>query len=90
MRWATERGLPVHRIPGAGRGSVYALTEERDAWLGSTAAVEADAAIEGAITAGEAAKASAAVRSRGWSKIAVAALLVVTSRTTPSRALARG
>lgn len=36
MRWATERGLPIHRIPGAGRGSVYALTEELDAWLGSS------------------------------------------------------
>lgn len=35
MRWASERGLPIHRIPGAGRGSVYALTEELDAWLGS-------------------------------------------------------
>lgn len=33
IRWATERGLPVHRIPGPGRGSVYALTEELDAWL---------------------------------------------------------
>src|SRR5688500_9024791 len=25
--------MPVHRIPGAGRSSVYALTEELDAWL---------------------------------------------------------
>lgn len=25
--------MPVHRIPGTGRGSVYALTEELDAWL---------------------------------------------------------
>jgi tetratricopeptide (TPR) repeat protein len=25
--------MPVHRIPGAGRGSVYALTEELDIWL---------------------------------------------------------
>jgi tetratricopeptide (TPR) repeat protein len=33
IRWATERGMPVHRIPGAGRSSVYALTEELDAWL---------------------------------------------------------
>ena len=33
IRWAAERGMPVHRIPGSGRGSVYALTEELDAWL---------------------------------------------------------
>ncbi len=33
IRWATDRGMPVHRIPGPGRGSVYALSEELDAWL---------------------------------------------------------
>lgn len=33
IRWSTERGLPVHRIPGPGRASVYALREELDAWL---------------------------------------------------------
>ncbi|MEQ8311269.1 MAG: tetratricopeptide repeat protein [Sphingopyxis sp.] len=33
IRWSTERGMPVHRIPGSARGSVYALTEELDAWL---------------------------------------------------------
>lgn len=33
MRWATERGMPVHRSPGPGRGSIYALTGEIDAWL---------------------------------------------------------
>lgn len=33
MRWASERGLPVHRVPGPGRGSVYALEGEVDAWL---------------------------------------------------------
>lgn len=35
MRWAAERGLPVYRTPGAGRGSVHALAEEIDAWLNS-------------------------------------------------------
>ena len=33
MRWANERGLPVHRAPGRGRGSVYAIPAEIDAWL---------------------------------------------------------
>lgn len=28
-----ERGLPVHRVPGAGRGSVFAYREELDRWL---------------------------------------------------------
>src|SRR5258708_5815015 len=32
-RWETERGLPVHRLPGMGRGSVYAFTEELQEWL---------------------------------------------------------
>ena len=25
-RWEKERALPVHRVPGKGRGSVYAFT----------------------------------------------------------------
>ena len=32
-RWETERGLPVHRLPGMGRGSVYAYTGELQEWL---------------------------------------------------------
>lgn len=36
IRWSAERGMPVHRIPGAGRASVYALTEELDAWLSAS------------------------------------------------------
>jgi TolB-like protein/Tfp pilus assembly protein PilF len=32
-RWEKERGLPVHRIPGGSRGSVYALTSELSEWL---------------------------------------------------------
>ena len=33
MRWATERDMPVHRVPGPGRGSVFAVEGELDAWL---------------------------------------------------------
>jgi|DewCreStandDraft_4_1066084.scaffolds.fasta_scaffold05104_5 hypothetical protein len=33
MRWAKQRGLPVHHTPGPGRGSVFAFTDEIDAWL---------------------------------------------------------
>jgi tetratricopeptide (TPR) repeat protein len=32
-RWETERGLPTHRAPGAGRSGVYAFTAELDEWL---------------------------------------------------------
>lgn len=34
-RWEKERGLPVHRVPGGGRASIYAYTEELTAWLHS-------------------------------------------------------
>ncbi len=33
-RWEKERGLPVRRTPGRGRGSVYALVADLDSWLG--------------------------------------------------------
>jgi tetratricopeptide (TPR) repeat protein len=32
-RWEKERGLPVHRIPGGNRGSVFAFESELAAWL---------------------------------------------------------
>ncbi len=32
IRWARDRGLPVHRIPGGDTGSVFALRSELDAW----------------------------------------------------------
>ena len=32
-RWETERALPIHRLPGGGHASVYAFTDELDAWL---------------------------------------------------------
>jgi tetratricopeptide (TPR) repeat protein len=34
-RWEKERALPVHRVPGKGRGSVYAFTSELAQWLKS-------------------------------------------------------
>jgi Tfp pilus assembly protein PilF len=39
-RWETERALPVHRVPGGGRGSVYAFAAELDEWLISARAGE--------------------------------------------------
>jgi tetratricopeptide (TPR) repeat protein len=32
-RWEKERGLPVHRLPGGRRGTVYAFAEELTGWL---------------------------------------------------------
>jgi tetratricopeptide (TPR) repeat protein len=32
-RWETERGLPVHRMPGSGRGRVSAYSAELSRWL---------------------------------------------------------
>src|SRR5271170_3926104 len=32
-RWESERALPVHRVPGVGRSSVWADPEELTTWL---------------------------------------------------------
>ena len=37
MRWAAHRGLPVHRVPGGRRATVYAVGHELDSWLLSPA-----------------------------------------------------
>jgi tetratricopeptide (TPR) repeat protein len=42
-RWETERGLPVHRVPGSGRSSVFAYSDELADWLkGRSQELEAD------------------------------------------------
>jgi tetratricopeptide (TPR) repeat protein len=38
-RYERERQLPVHRMPGAGKSTVFALTSELDAWLQQTPSV---------------------------------------------------
>lgn len=35
-RWEKERGLPIHRVPGGGRGTVFAFAGELTAWLRSS------------------------------------------------------
>src|SRR6478672_4695033 len=32
-RWAAQRGLPIQRVPGQKRASVYAWSAELEAWL---------------------------------------------------------
>ena len=42
-RWERERGLPVHRVPGGERGSVFAYPDELAEWLkGKSGDLEAD------------------------------------------------
>jgi len=47
-RWETDRGLPIHRLPGGGRASVYAYSTELDEWLKSSEARELTPAQEDA------------------------------------------
>lgn len=42
MRWARERHLPVHRLPGGVQGSVFALESELAAWAIAFADVHSD------------------------------------------------
>ncbi len=42
-RWEAERGLPIHRVPGSGRGSVFAYSEELSEWLRGRSSQELDA-----------------------------------------------
>lgn len=43
IRWAAQRGLPVRRLPGTGRSSVYAIPDELAAWLASEGSTDAAA-----------------------------------------------
>jgi tetratricopeptide (TPR) repeat protein len=40
-RWEKERGLPIHRLPGAARSPVFAYPEELARWSGAPGAAEA-------------------------------------------------
>ncbi len=47
-RWETERGLPVRRVPGSGRGVVFAYSDELAEWLkGKSSELEADETASG-------------------------------------------
>jgi tetratricopeptide (TPR) repeat protein len=39
-RWETQRGLPVHRLPGGKRGTVFAEAAELERWLQASPAAE--------------------------------------------------
>lgn len=41
-RWRNDRGLPVHRVPGTAKASVYAYAGEVDRWLQSARAANSE------------------------------------------------
>ncbi|HTW57787.1 MAG TPA: tetratricopeptide repeat protein [Terriglobales bacterium] len=49
-RWESERGLPVHRVPGGGRSAVFAYTNELAEWLkGRSDELDADDSASGEV-----------------------------------------
>jgi tetratricopeptide (TPR) repeat protein len=46
-RWEKQRGLPVRRVPGEGRSTVYALIPELDEWLEKSKSDGAEVAVDG-------------------------------------------
>ena len=78
MRWAVERAMPVHRIPGGQRGSVFALSEELDSWLAASSDNSTSAA--GAVADG-APLAAHAGSPRGGRPVRRALRLPIPSRT---------
>jgi tetratricopeptide (TPR) repeat protein len=52
LRWAKERRLPVHRIPGGGTSSVYALRSELELWLSGEGEGGGAPAVESVVSTG--------------------------------------
>lgn len=50
-RWATERGLPVHRVPGGGSATVWANPDDLRAWMASGLPATDEAAVEAPVEA---------------------------------------
>jgi len=79
IRWEAERGLPVHRMPGQKRSSVYAWVSEIDAWRNNSGLGRSSLDGNGREAALLVAPAAIKVRLRGvWlAMVAVPALSVV-------------
>ena len=98
-RWEADRELPVHRIPGSGRTSVWANPEELSAWLEALpgevqAALRAEAKTDTSAAAAEAGSAPAAAGSTPHAGEATeaspeSAAAPAVSTATASSALAR-
>ncbi|MFM9978135.1 MAG: hypothetical protein ACKVOP_08850 [Sphingomonadaceae bacterium] len=92
IRWAKERGLPVHRVPGGRTGTVFALRTELDEWLASDDK-SARHMIEPIATADPVARfASTTIDVRRWLPVALAGIAAIglaalaMSGTAPSSA----
>lgn len=48
-RWERNRGLPIHRVPGGAKASVYAYSDELNEWLNSSAPAAPDPAVPAAV-----------------------------------------
>jgi len=85
QRWAKETGLPVHRLHHAGGHTVYAYTDELDAWLhersSSTAKTDSSESSDTLAAADVESSARPASRRRGW---IVAAVLAAAAGLTAS------
>lgn len=77
-RWEAERGLPVHRLPGAARSRIYVEVSELEEWLNG-AARTGDAEPEPSQAEHPAPPKSAWRRSRGGIAAAAAILLALAS-----------
>jgi tetratricopeptide (TPR) repeat protein len=81
MRWAATKGMPVERVAGQGRGSVYGSPDALDAWLGSSLAKtpkldEVEFELEGQNESVELPIPAARPRHRAWIGIAMIAGVV--------------
>lgn len=68
QRWEADRDLPVHRVPGAKRGGIFAYPVELDLWMTGTPRVGPDEReeLEGSAgTGGDAARTQAGFFSTG-------------------------
>lgn len=77
MRWARDRSLPIHRVPGGSSSSVFAYASELDAWsvsaIDQVVAIEAEESAQSGIDKAELRPKS--WRSSVWVKLLVAIVL---------------
>jgi tetratricopeptide (TPR) repeat protein len=68
-RWEKERGLPIHRMPGGGRATVFAFASELSAWLRSSQSKETSdggTKIQVVLPTGDLSPAREVVRDKRW------------------------
>jgi hypothetical protein len=75
-RWEVDRGLPIHRPPGAAKGRIYAEVDELEVWLKGGAGV-GEESVEASAKAAVASPDEPRTPARRWP--VVAALLVIST-----------